>query len=641
MRLFFLAAAAAFSVLQASAARAPQPSPTPPVPVAPRESIDANDNRVPAGSMSHGVLHLALDARWGMWYPDTPAHPGAPMQAFAANGGPLQDPGPLIRVPLGTEVVVRIRDSIPGSQLTVHGLVDRPGDVDRPETIAFGTERTIRFRAGAAGTYDYWATTSGAHSIDVRTRWDSRLSGAIVVDPPGTDERDPGDRIFVIGTWLNVYGPDGSPVFRYDLHTINGRAWPYTERLTYARGSVVRWRVIDAGDGSHPMHLHGFYFQVLSRGDGIGEVDYDPARRYAEVTELVHPGGTFEMTWTAARPGNWLFHCHIPGHTVAHAPIADMLTGKPVLAAAAFANGYVPHAEMGGLVLGVTVTGPPPAVDVAGSAPVRRLTLVAAPAPDDAPDLPSFSFALHDGAAALTEPGRMGPPIVLTQGEPVDIDVVNRLHEETSIHWHGMELGDSYFDGAAGFSGEGARIAPEIEPGASFDASFTPPRAGTFIYHSHTHDQWQMRGGLAGALIVLPRGAQYDPSTDHVVMVSSSNRIEELAKKAFINGEAAPDPLVVHAGTPQRLRLINISATFFLSVVSLESSSGPLRWTPLAVDGADLPPALRVPQPAVHGLTIGQTLDFAFTPAAPGDLTLVVRIFSGGPVIGRLPIRVI
>lgn len=637
--MFVFAFSLALAMLRATVAVAPHPSATPLVPAAPAAQILANDNRVPAGAYKAGVLHVSLDARWGMWYPDTPAHPGAPMEAFSENGKAPTDPGPLIRVPFGTEVVVSVRNSIPGSSLTIHGLVDRPSDVDQPRSIPYGSQRVIRFRAGATGTFEYWATTTGARTLTRRHTWDSQLGGAIVVDPPGTDERNPGDRIFVIETWVNVFAPDGSSVRRYDLHTINGRTWPYTERLVYAKGSVVRWRVIDLGEASHPMHLHGFYFQVLSRGDGIGEVDYEAARRYSEVTELVGPGATFEMTWTAARPGNWLFHCHIPGHAIAHQPISDILGGKAVLSAPDFADKYVPHAGMGGLVIGVTVAGDHIAAD-ADDAKARRLELVVSAAPESALHAPAFKVEVDDGSTVTTEPGLVGPPIILTEGEPVAIDVENKLDEETSIHWHGMELSDSYYDGAAGFSGEGSRIAPEIVPGASFVARFTPPRAGTFVYHSHTHDQWQMRGGLIGMLIVLPRGERYDPSTDHVVMISSSNEIEELNAKAFINGERSPGPLIMHVGTPQRLRLANFSVTFN-SVVSLESADGPIVWTPLAVDGADLPPALRRAAPAVHDLSIGQTLDFAYTPPVQGDLTLVVRAFAAGPVVARLPIHVV
>ena len=47
---------------------------------------------------------------------------------------------------------------------------------------------------------------------------------------------------------------------------INGLSWPATERLTYQLGDKVRWRVINLSSQAHPMHLHGFYFEVDSLG---------------------------------------------------------------------------------------------------------------------------------------------------------------------------------------------------------------------------------------------------------------------------------------------------------------------------------------------------------------------------------------
>ena len=80
---------------------------------------------------------------------------------------------------------------------------------------------------------------------------------------------------------------------------------------------------------------------------------------------------------------------------------------------------------------------------------------------------------------------------MLRRDEPVEITVVNRLREATALHWHGIEL-DSYYDGVHGWSGAGQQVAPMIEPGGSFVVRFTPPRAGTFIYHTHLHDFRQL-----------------------------------------------------------------------------------------------------------------------------------------------------
>jgi hypothetical protein len=84
-----------------------------------------------------------------------------------------------------------------------------------------------------------------------------------------------------------------------------------------------------------------------------------------------------------------------------------------------------------------------------------------------------------------------------------------------------------------------------------------------------------------------------------------------------------------------------MSVAFFTSVVSLGSESGLATWEPIAVDGADLTPALRTPRAASQLLTIGKTLDFKYTPMTAGDLALVVRSSDGGRVIAQMQVEVL
>ncbi len=200
----------------------------------------SNDNRVPSGALTGSSLHVALDARWAVWHPDGDSNPGVPIETFGIAGKSPQIPGPMIRVRSGTVVIATVRNSISRSVLTMHGMIDRPGDFDRPVRIPYGKSATIRFRAGAAGTYYYWGDTSGK-PLPSRFGNDSQLSGALIVDP-ANERKAPADRVFVIGQWINVRNKDGSPNFNYELDVINGRAWPYTERLSYAKNETVRWR---------------------------------------------------------------------------------------------------------------------------------------------------------------------------------------------------------------------------------------------------------------------------------------------------------------------------------------------------------------------------------------------------------------
>jgi FtsP/CotA-like multicopper oxidase with cupredoxin domain len=122
---------------------------------------------------------------------------------------------------------------------------------------------------------------------------------------------------------------------------INGRAWPYTERLTYEVGDPVHWRWINAAQGNHPMHLHGSYYTVDSIGDGERDTLLNSEQRPLVVTELMRPGTTMSLTWTPQEPGNWLFHCHVLAH------ISPALRLRPADKEPLFAQGESHHAWMG------------------------------------------------------------------------------------------------------------------------------------------------------------------------------------------------------------------------------------------------------------------------------------------------------
>ena len=57
---------------------------------------------------------------------------------------------------------------------------------------------------------------------------------------------------------------------------------------------------------------------------------------------------------------------------------------------------------------------------------------------------------------------------------------------------------------------------PPIAPGDSFAAEFTPPRSGTFPYHSHLNEMRQIGSGMYGAIIVTD--APRDTTRDHLIV---------------------------------------------------------------------------------------------------------------------------
>jgi hypothetical protein len=290
------------------------------------------------------------------------------------------------------------------------------------------------------------------------------------------------------------------------------------------------------------------------------------------------------MSWTPERPGNWLFHCHMTVHMSAPADSAHAGHGADDSAAG-----------MAGLVLGIQVTGAGTIPTSDGRAP-RRFSLVMREEPNRYGNQSGYRIDLEGVEAPRLNSGPVpGPVIVLTRGEPVEITLVNRMTEPTAIHWHGIEL-DSYFDGVPGYGGQSGNLAPPVAPGQSFVAKFTPPRAGTFIYHTHWHKDVQLTGGLYGPLIVLEPGEHYDPETDHIVVIGLNGVLQENEREPFaLNGSATPAPILMRAGIPNRLRLINITASNDFLTAFVVDRGEQTTWKPLAKDGATLPAGQTAP----------------------------------------------
>ena len=600
--------------------------------------IEANRNLSPAGQLQDGVLTVRLEIRAGDWHPEAETGPTVVVQAFAEEGRGLQIPGPLIRVPEGTEVRATVRNVLDKGTARVYGLHGRPGDGKQPLEIPAGEIREIRFKLTSPGTYHYWATTTGTH-LESRFFADSQLSGALIVDPPGAAAAD---RVFVMGIWFDRGVRGAAPTNGQQIAVINGKSWPHTERLTYEAGQPVRWRLVNTSSDAHPMHLHGAYFLVRSEGDGALDITLPAEKERLVVTERIPVGGTRSIALLLEREGRWLFHCHMLMHMSAeYRYLEPIVPGAGLRPAVGIHHANVDSTGMAALVLGITVLpGARPASPTTSAAPARKLTLLARerPATDRSPSAAVFQLQEGSQAPALDAAAIPGPPLVLTRGEPVEITVVNQMREPTAVHWHGIEL-DSYDDGVPGWGGSGARMTPPIEPGQSFVARYTPPRAGTFIYHTHWHNFLQLTGGLYGPLIVLRPGQTFDPATDIPVVIGLGGALD-LFSPLLLNGSAQPEPLRLKAGVKYRLRFINITPNGNGFQVSLLAGSSPVRWRAVAKDGADLPPAQAIEQEARLVIAVGETYDFEFEPTAKGDLRLeVMRPRNRTLVVAEVQVR--
>ena len=80
------------------------------------------------------------------------------------------------------------------------------------------------------------------------------------------------------------------------------------EPIPFIEGERVRVTLINDTMMSHPIHLHGHFFELVT-----GHGDHAPRKH----TVLVQPGG--KVTWdvTADAVGDWAFHCHLLYHMAA------------------------------------------------------------------------------------------------------------------------------------------------------------------------------------------------------------------------------------------------------------------------------------------------------------------------------------
>jgi manganese oxidase len=591
------------------------------------DEILANHNRTPAGKLENGVLTLHLEIRNGTWHAEADDGPPLYVQAFAEAGQPASIPGPLLRMPVGTTVNVTIANKLK-KPATVFGLNTRPGDPKAGMAIPAGESRETSFLAGAAGTYYYWARTESPEKTEPYLR-DAQLNGAFIVDPPGPVSPD---RIFVMN--LMFTRADAiHPVF--ETVTINGKSYPYTEPLEYTQGETIRWRVINPTTSEHPMHLHGSYYQLLSMGDSESDTLYPENERESVVTQNLLDGHTMMMEWKPEHEGQWLFHCHFNSHISVRERVPIFIPSDLPEKNSAEPNSVhdmhehhdatMSMNDMAGLVLLIHVKPKPGSSPPAEAAAAHKIDLVIEPNAAGGAT-PTFSCSVREGKKIVAAEDRtMGPPIVVTRGQPTEITVLNHLQRATSIHWHGIEL-DSYYDGVIG-GGTASRITPAIAPGASFTARFTPTRAGTFIYHTHAPDEDQLSGGIYGPLISLEPGEKYDPEHDKLLVIGARD-IGFFPKRLTLNGSEQPAPIRLNRGVKYRLRVINIAPDLAGSI-RLGAKEHPATWRALAKDGATLPPSLAKTGDATLHIDSGEVYDFEFQPQTAGDIPIEVSNLFG------------
>ena len=94
--------------------------------------------------------------------------------------------------------------------------------------------------------------------------------------------------------------------------------------IRFAYNERVRVKLVNDTMMTHPIHLHGHFFELVNGHDGA-----QPRKH----TVVVQPGGSAQFDLTANEPGDWAFHCHLLYH---------MHAGMFQIVSVAFPEGQAP-----------------------------------------------------------------------------------------------------------------------------------------------------------------------------------------------------------------------------------------------------------------------------------------------------------
>ena len=158
-----------------------------------------------------------------------------------------------------------------------------------------------------------------------------------------------------------------------------------------------------------------------------------------------------------------------------------------------------------------------------------------------------------------------GPVIHALRGETLRIKLVNMLPENTTIHWHGLQVPNS-MDGVPWVTQD------PVPPRGTFTYTFPLNESGIYWYHSHVKTDEQIERGLQGVIIIDDPNLSLPVARDRVIVLDDV-RLQEGRLAPFtllrdghmagrygnaylINGKPE-EVFTAPAGSLVRLRLVN------------------------------------------------------------------------------------
>jgi FtsP/CotA-like multicopper oxidase with cupredoxin domain len=238
--------------------------------------------------------------------------PGMVVDCWGYNG---QTPGPVIEAVEGDRVRIYVTNKLlERTSVHWHGILlpngmDGVSGLTQPH-IEPGETYVYEFTLRQHGTQMYHP-----HS-DEMVQMALGMMGFFVIHPRAAAEpRVDRDFCIMLHEWAIPPGtsrPNPAVMTDFNTFTFNSRAWPGTAPLVVKKGDRVRVRLGNLSMDSHPIHLHGYRFEVTGTDGG----SVPASARYLETTVNVPVGATRDIEFVADTPGDWIFHCHKSHHTM-------------------------------------------------------------------------------------------------------------------------------------------------------------------------------------------------------------------------------------------------------------------------------------------------------------------------------------
>ena len=304
-----------------------------------RANENQSNNQSDMSGMDHSKMNMSKSGMSGMDHGTMSmgGHDMSMYDLFTMNGKSGDAIVPLM-VKQGEKVRIRLINAgylshqmhLQGHEFKVIAMDGQP--VNSPAVIQ---DQVISIAPGERYDLEFIADNPGTWLLDEHSKEDRARNMRAVIQYEGfTKQAAKSDALETLPHFnLAAYGKMAETAFtldqKYDqqvlmnlntemrngemVYTINGKVFPDTDKIKVAKGDKVMVTFVNQSPtDDHPMHLHGHFFQVLSRNG-------QPLQGSPVVKDTlnVKPGEQYVIAFEADNPGDWMFHCHDLHHASA------------------------------------------------------------------------------------------------------------------------------------------------------------------------------------------------------------------------------------------------------------------------------------------------------------------------------------